>query len=268
MEGVWQTLSWTNSSVHAQLGDFTNLFASFLPVEEDYRAEVFILTTWDLWNRRNAAHLNHPTHPLDQILLVAGGLPQDFINTQIGSSIQLPITHQWHPPDQLPITHQWHPPNQPQFKANFDGAVLGNINVAGIGVVIRDFKGDVISVLSRRIPLPRTMEEVEALACHQVVQYACEIGIHEVIFKGNSSIVVQALKHGQADQSVYGHILDDVIQHTSQLRFCDFCHVPRTCNKVADFLAKKDRAGLIFQVWLEAFPRELISFVFADTVLS
>ena len=65
VEGVWQTLSWTNPLVHAQPGNFSNLFASFLQVTEDYRAEIFILAAWSLWNRRNTVRLNRPTHPLD-----------------------------------------------------------------------------------------------------------------------------------------------------------------------------------------------------------
>lgn len=140
VEGVWQTLSWTNSLVHAQSSNFFNSFA--MQVTEDYRAEIFILTAWSLWTRRNAVRLNHPTHLLDQTLSVASGLLQEFINAQSG----LPVL------DQLPITHQWRPADQPRYKANFDGAVFSNINVAGIGGVIWDSNGEFIGALSRRIP--------------------------------------------------------------------------------------------------------------------
>ncbi|KAL0005317.1 hypothetical protein SO802_012878 [Lithocarpus litseifolius] len=256
VEGVWQTLSWTNPLVHAQPGNFSNLFASFLQVTEDYRAEIFILAAWFLWNRWNAVRLNRPTHPLDQTLSVAGGLLQEYINAQPN----LPT------PDQLPITHQWRPPDQPRFKANFDGAVFSNINAAGIGVVIRNSNAEVIGALSRRIPLPQMVEEVEALACHEAAKLVKEISVSEVVFEGDSAIIVQALKHGQANQSVYGHILDDVMQQTSHLQVCDFSHVSRTCNKVANFLAKKARIGSVSQVWLEDFPRDLISLAFADSV--
>ena len=144
--------------------------------------------------------------------------------------------------------------------------MFNNINTARIGVVIRDSNAEVIGALSRRIPLPQTMEEVGALACRQAMQLAKEIGISKVVFEGDSIIIVQALKHGQADQSVYGHILDDVTRQTSQFLLCDFSHVPLTCNKVADFLAKKARIGSVSQVWLEDFPREIISLAFADSI--
>ena len=93
-------------------------------------------------------------------------------------------------PDQLPIAHQWRPPDHPRFKANFDGAVFSNIDAAGIGVVIRDSNAEVIGALSRRIPLPQTVEEVEALACRQAAQLVREIGISEVVFEGDSAIIV------------------------------------------------------------------------------
>ena len=93
-------------------------------------------------------------------------------------------------PDQLPIAHQWRPPDHPRFKANFDGAVFSNIDAAGIGVVIRDSNAEVIGALSRHIPLPQTVEEVEALACRQAAQLVREIGISEVVFEGDSAIIV------------------------------------------------------------------------------
>ena len=187
---------------------------------------------------------------------MVGGLLQEYINAQPN----LPT------PDQLPTTHQWRPSDHPRFKANYDRAVFNNINTAGIGVVIRDSNATVIGALSRRIPLPQTVEEVEALACRRAVQLAREIGISEVVFEGDSTIIVQALKHGQVDQSVYGHILDDVTQKTSQFLFYEFSHVPRICNKVADLLAKKARVGSVSQVWLEDFPREITSLAFTDSV--
>ena len=51
------------------------------------------------------------------------------------------------PPSSIPIQSAigWHPPNNPIFNANFDGAIFSYINVSGIGVVILDYNGPVIS---------------------------------------------------------------------------------------------------------------------------
>ena len=105
---------------------------------------------------------------------------QDFLNAQVVMLVAV----------QIPISHQWHPPNHPRFKANFDGAVFNSINVARIGVVVRDFRGDVVGALSMRIPLPQIVTEVEILACRCAVQFVCEISIHEVTFEGDLALVI------------------------------------------------------------------------------
>ena len=83
-----------------------------------------------------------------------------------------------------------------------------------------------------------------------------------MIFEGDSEVAIKA-EH-TADQSMYGHIVDDILHQTAQMRFSDFCHVKRICNKVVDALAKKVNVGLDFQVWLEDILRDIIRVALAD----
>ena len=115
-------------------------------------------------------------------------------------------------------------------------------------MIIRDNKGAVIGALAMRIPLPQSVATIEALTYRCVVQFAIEIGLHDVIFEGDAAVVIQAIKHGSADQSPYGHIVGDIIDQSSLLFHSDFCYVNRSCNKVANALATSVR--LDFQVWL------------------
>uniref|UniRef100_A0A7N2LAT9 RNase H type-1 domain-containing protein n=1 Tax=Quercus lobata TaxID=97700 RepID=A0A7N2LAT9_QUELO len=50
------------------------------------------------------------------------------------------------------------------FKINFDGAIFENMDLAGLGFVVRDEHGMIIASLSQRIPLPSSVDMVEALA--------------------------------------------------------------------------------------------------------
>ena len=59
---------------------------------------------------------------------------------------------------------QWQPLAHQQYEINFDEALFKDENQAGIGVVIRDSKGQVMVSLAQWIPLPNTVIEVEALA--------------------------------------------------------------------------------------------------------
>ena len=83
-------------------------------------------------------------------------------------------------------------------------------------------------------------------------------------FEGDATVVIQAIKHGSANQSLYGHIVGDIIDQSSLLFQSDFCYVNRSCNKVADALAKCASVGLDFQVWLEDCPWDIAPLVLYD----
>ena len=47
------------------------------------------------------------------------------------------------------------------------------------------------------IPLSQTVAELEALACYKAVQFDMEIGIQQIIFEGDSAVVIKAILKGQ-----------------------------------------------------------------------
>ena len=110
---------------------------------EDYRKEIFIITAWLLWNRRNASKLGLPVQPLNRICSMAGSLLQEFLDAQDST----PVTQEPSP------AQQWCPPKAHTFKANFDAVVFKSNNLAGVGVVIRDWRGEAIGALSMIVPL-------------------------------------------------------------------------------------------------------------------
>ena len=114
--------------------------------------------------------------------------------------------------------------------------------------------------LSMRVPLPQTVADVEALACRRAVMFAVEIGLREVIFEGDAAVVIQAINCGSAEFSSYGHIIDDITHHSPALISCEFCFVNRSCNEVADVLAKKAKSSLELQVWRDDMPGDIASF--------
>ena len=77
-------------------------------------------------------------------------------------------------------------------------------------MIIRDTNGAVIGALSARVPLPQFVAMLEALACRRAVQFAVEIGLHEVVFEGAAAVVINTISQGSANQSLYGHIVDDI----------------------------------------------------------
>ena len=59
---------------------------------------------------------------------------------------------------------RWCPPTNDLWKINFDGAMFGESDEAGIGVVIRDGRGEVKAALFEKITKPPTVDVLELLA--------------------------------------------------------------------------------------------------------
>ena len=51
----------------------------FLQVQDDYCKEILAISTWLIWNRRNASHFGRPSQPLESVSIRAGTLLQEFI---------------------------------------------------------------------------------------------------------------------------------------------------------------------------------------------
>ena len=109
------------------------------------------------------------------------------------------------------------------------------------------------------IPLPWSVATVETLACRRDVQFVVEIGLHEVTFEGDTAVVINAISNSAANQPLYGHIVDDILAQASLLSFSKLCFVNRSCNKVANALAKRANIGPDLQVWLEDCPKDIVS---------
>ena len=81
---------------------------------------------------------------------------------------------------------RWSCPPSELVKINFDGVVFGASNMFGIGVVIRDSNGDVLTSCSQKIPQAYKVEEIEALAAFKALSFAFVLGFSSAILEGDS----------------------------------------------------------------------------------
>ena len=91
-----------------------------------------------------------------------------------------------------------------------------DLNEAGLRVVIQNLKGEVMTTLTEKIPLPYFVVLLEALAARRAVFFAIEFGFGQSIFKGDSEILVKILNNANPSHASIGHIIKD-IQSTSSL---------------------------------------------------
>ena len=65
------------------------------------------------------------------------------------------------------------------------------------------------------------------MVCRRVVKFACEVGIQEVTFEGDSLTVIQAINNGGASEAPYGNLIDDIIVFASSLSKVEFKHIEK-----------------------------------------
>lgn len=154
-----------------QSPSFIDIMSSILA--EDKNPALFSMVVWTIWNQRNNSRLGKPTTSIPQLLEQARDRLREF------SNLHNPVS-----PSTATPASCWRPPNQGCFKINFDGTLFSKENRARIGVVVHNKEGLVLASLSQQIPLPATVLEVETLATRRALEFAIEIGVHELFLKG------------------------------------------------------------------------------------
>lgn len=112
------------------------------------------------------------------------------------------------------------------------------------------FKG----ALSAKITWPPSVEEVAALACQRTISFAIKLGLQEVVFEGDSEILIKILNLDCTSCTRFCHLVDEPRASTSKLGSCFFSYVRRDYNRVADKLAKISKFLFLLMYFMTDFP--------------
>ena len=181
-----------------------------------------------IWSRRNQLRAGEASIPFDRICSLAVDNLQEF---QRASSLPLRPSPSVSPTKCSPPPSGW-------LKANFDGAKFPSKNLAGLGAIIRNDNGLVMAAFSQPIPLPISVETVEVLAARSAVCLARELNVDQVIFKGDTEVIIKALNFGGFSSSSFGHIIRDIKLLSLAFNKVSFSHTRRQGNSVAQGLAR------------------------------
>ena len=102
--------------------------------------------------------------------------------------------------------------------------VFEDTNEAGIRVVVRNAKREVIAPLSEKIRLPSSVEVLEVIVARRETQFIVEWEIPQSVFEGDSEVVCNALATVDFAHSAIGHFIKDVVSIASILRTHSFSH--------------------------------------------
>lgn len=130
----------------------------------------------------------------------------------------------------------WSPPPQGWYKLNFDGASRGNPGLSGIGCIIHNETGRWLMKLEKHIP-PTSNNLAELEAVSEGIKVCLKLGLSKVIIKGDSQIVINALRKKSTPNWVLNSKLEEIIKLMEGLETFQLIHIYREGNTLANELA-------------------------------
>ena len=137
---------------------------------------------------------------------------------------------------------------------NWDVAIAAKEKQMGVGVLIRDEQGNVITGLSKPVMALYDPASAEALAALCAVEFCLEVGIQKFILEGDSLLVVKAFQDPNSKWLRYGQMIEDALLVLGSFRNWKIQHIKRKTNEVAHGLAKNVTRISSDIVWLEEPP--------------
>ena len=132
--------------------------------------------------------------------------------------------------------------------------MFADLKKVGVGVVIRNERGEFLGALSELLDYGLDAVDAEALAALRAIEFAAEVCLFSMIFEGDCLQVIKALQSMEFDAARIGHIYSLARSKLSLFSSFSVVHVFREGNSVAHRLAKFARNVVGSQIWLEHVP--------------
>ena len=204
----------------------------FLDGVTDEDATVFTITAWHIWEARNAVrngeNLTHPNRVAEKV--------KTYVQMALMHLFKSPTSHRCESEYSVP---KWIPPPDGWLMINVDAATFKNPPRMGVGLVVRDHRGDFIAACCQLIQRFDDPELAEAIAIRRAVSFSSEYNLQQVVVASDCLGVIKKIKSKVYDRSNVGVIVQDVKNLICENPSVTLTYVSKGCNKAAHVLAKQ-----------------------------
>ncbi|XP_071680384.1 uncharacterized protein [Lolium perenne] len=231
---VWSRVkARTHLKLHRSLFTTTKSWVfDFLDRASDHAVIILAVMVWHIWNARNGVRhdepFKHPHSLAEQILAYI-----DMIQLHL-------IKHRTnHRREATAPTPSWSPPLEGRIVINVDAALFSASSRTGVGVVVRNHKGEFLAAHSQLLDETMTPEIAEAHAIRCAVSLARDEGWNRIVLASDCLAVIQRIKAPERDKSLVGVVIEDIKFLAHSLSSVTFRHVSRLCNNSAHTVARR-----------------------------
>ncbi|XP_075640174.1 uncharacterized protein LOC142611910 [Castanea sativa] len=181
---------------------------------------------------------------------------KDRSTVLIGSCLPLRYGAQVIP--SAPDTAKWWPPKPGWYKVNTDGAIFEDLRGCGVGVVIRNDRGEIMGAMSKKLDLPLRVLEVETKAVEEGLWFAANFGLKDIIIECDAQQVVKCLGRQIVPPSSICLIMDGIWGGLKSFNDWEIIHTQRNGNQAAHILARQAKFLDDCNIWVEDTPPSIV----------
>ncbi|BFG16782.1 hypothetical protein CerSpe_030560 [Prunus speciosa] len=161
----------------------------------------------------------------------------------------------------------WERPPAQFFKINVDGALKTNDSVRGLGVVIRDDRGELIAAAAKPVCGMFTPNATELFAIRFGLQLAKDLGLQHIYLESDAQAAIRMAFQCDADLGYEGVLVNEIQVLANSFHSYVGQFRPRTCNRAAHSLARFALSISDLIVWMEDGPECLSPILTNDVML-
>jgi hypothetical protein len=231
---VWKEIK-TEFNIHLKRRGFVSArtwVLDFFDRCSDVEATVVMVVLWHIWDARNKARegdtLVHPR--------TTAAKAKAYIEMILNNLYKTAPTYRC---ESSSSRAKWTPPPEGTVLINVDAAIFATSRRMGAGVVAHNHDGSFLAACGERYDEVVVPEIAEAIAVRRALLFAQEEEFSKIIIASDCLSVIQRIKSGEVDRSLYGPVIEDIKLMSRGFGTCEFCHVYRVTNVAAHLLAKE-----------------------------
>ena len=148
-----------------------------------------------------------------------------------------------------PLSEGW-------YKVNVDGAVFKESGSCGIGIVIRNKRGEIMGAMSKRLDLPLGALEVEAKAFEEGMLLAWDLRLKYIVLEGDAQGVIDVLIGCSSPPPpiFIQMIIEGIQSQKCNVQVWKASYVHRTNNMATHLMARNAKFVNDSVIWVKDIP--------------